>query len=275
MSKIGIMQGRLSTPVGGRLQAFPAERWVQEFALARSVPLDYLEWIYEEQNSDLNPIATIAGVELIRISSERSGVAVRALCADYFMDRPLVRCGDHELAERQQVLAELIHRCSKLGILRVVLPFVDSSAIIDSDELLDVAKTLLALSATIENAKVELHLETSLDPTQFADLMSRIDHPMIRINYDTGNSASLGYRPADEFRTYGRWIGSVHIKDRVCGGGSVPLGSGDADFETVFGELGRFSYSGDFTLQVARGQNGEEVEGARNNLAFIRRFTAD
>ena len=39
---------------------------------------------------------------------------------------------------------------------------------------------------------------------------------MIKVNYDSGNSASLGYDPTDEFAAYGERVGSVHIKDRVA-----------------------------------------------------------
>ena len=48
----------------------------------------------------------------------------------------------------------------------------------------------------------------------------------MRVNYDSGNSASLGYRPRDEFAAYGSRVGSVHLKDRRLGAGTAPLGRG-------------------------------------------------
>jgi hexulose-6-phosphate isomerase len=95
---------------------------------------------------------------------------------------------------------------------------------------------------------------------------------MLKVNYDTGNSGSLGYRPTEEFAAYGSRIGSVHVKDRILGGGSVPLGNGSTDFPTVFEGLRKVDYCGDFTLQAARGQPGDEVKWARKNLKFLRRF---
>ena len=65
-------------------------------------------------------------------------------------------------------------------------------------------------------------------------LLSRLPDPPFKANYDTGNSASLGYDPVEELGAYGPRIGSVHVKDRVRGGGTVPLGEGDARVETVF-----------------------------------------
>ena len=45
---------------------------------------------------------------------------------------------------------------------------------------------------------------------------------------DIGNSASLGLNPLDEFEAFGDRILNVHVKDRVLGGTTVPLGLGNA-----------------------------------------------
>ena len=50
---------------------------------------------------------------------------------------------------------------------------------------------------------MELHLETSLNPQRFAELLAKVPHPMLKVNYDSGNSSSLGYHPRDEFAAYG------------------------------------------------------------------------
>jgi hexulose-6-phosphate isomerase len=123
-----------------------------------------------------------------------------------------------------------------------------------------------------EETGIEIHLETSLGPAEFAKLLNCVPHPKLRVNYDSGNSASLGYSPTNEFAAYGDRIGSVHIKDRVLNGGTVPLGTGSADFPALFSCLERIEYRGDFTLQVARGTPGDEVAWAKRNLAFVRRY---
>ena len=58
---------------------------------------------------------------------------------------------------------------------------------------------------------------------------------------------------------YGERIGSFHIKDRILGGQTVPLGQGSADFAKLRACLVNFDYRGDFVLQVARGANGDEL----------------
>ena len=119
------------------------------------------------------------------------------------------------------------------------------------------------------DAGVELHLETDCGPESLAALLANLPHPMLKANYDCGNSSSLGYDVYLELAAYGERIGSVHIKDRIRGGGTVPLGQGDADIPALLAGLSRLEYPGDFVLQIARGTVGEEIEWARHNRAYL------
>jgi hexulose-6-phosphate isomerase len=84
------------------------------------------------------------------------------------------------------------------------------------------------------SAGVELHLETDFPPHELAQVLAQINHPLIKANYDIGNSASLGFDCRRELSLLAPWLGSVHVKDRVLGGGTVPLGSGAADLSAAF-----------------------------------------
>lgn len=263
------MQGRLVPPVDGKIQCFPRERWRDEFAFAAEAGLDAIEWIFDVFGLDENPLSTAAGLQEMADLSSNSGIAIRSVCADYFMDRPLLRVDADELADRIGRLVWLLRQCAILGVKRVVLPFVDASKIDPDVELGSVAATLGRVLAVVDETGVELHLETSLAPEPFAKLLDLLAHPAIKVNYDSGNSASLGYSPTAEFAAYGTRVGSVHIKDRVHRGGTVPLGTGDADFEALFAALAHVDYQGDFVLQVARGVSGDEVAWARKNLGFL------
>jgi len=53
---------------------------------------------------------------------------------------------------------------------------------------------------------------------------------------------------------------NVHIKDRMLGGTTVPLGTGNANFEVIFSELSRLNYEGNFILQTARATSDEHAE---------------
>jgi L-ribulose-5-phosphate 3-epimerase len=266
---IGIIQGRLLPPVNNRIQCFPRENWADEFAFAALTQLDCIEWIYDLYGADANPLASDAGVDTIKSLSTQHGVKVLSVCADYFMDRPLVRASSAELNERLSILFWLMRRCQLLGMNRLVLPFVDNSRIETDAELEGVIVTLARTLTVAAEAGIEIHLETSLAPHRFGVLLGRLPHPVLKVNYDSGNSSSLGYQPRDEFAAYGARIGSVHIKDRVRGGATVPLGTGNADLPGLFACLQAVDYAGDLILQVARGAPGDELEWAKRNRVSV------
>jgi hexulose-6-phosphate isomerase len=51
-----------------------------------------------------------------------------------------------------------------------------------------------------------------------------------------------------------------------------PLGEGSANFDDVFASIRSIGYTGGFTLQVARGEDGDEVHWIRKQLDFIRHY---
>jgi hexulose-6-phosphate isomerase len=269
LPRLTTMQGRLLRPTADKFQCFPRDGWEEEFASASAVPLDGLEWIYDLHGLNANPLETESGLARMKELSARHHVTIHSLCADYFMDLPLLRVTDGQHRERLDRLHWLVRRCERAGIQRVVLPFVDSSRIETLAETDLVIQCLRAVLPTAEVCGIELHLETALAPTPFGALLDRLNHPLIKVNYDSGNSASLGYHPREEFQAYGSRLGSVHIKDRLRDGATVPLGTGSTDFKALRECLSRRAYNGDFVLQVARGQPGDEVNWVRQHRRFV------
>src|SRR5262249_32793391 len=127
--RIAIMQGRLLPPQNGRFQCFPRDRWRDEFPLAAAADLHAIEWIYDLRGADINPIATDIGSSEIKAISNRHGVGVYSVCADYFMDRPFARATPSQFVELTEHLHWLLGRCSQADISRIVMPFVDDSRI--------------------------------------------------------------------------------------------------------------------------------------------------
>ena len=256
MLPIGIMQGRLLPKINGRFQCFPSERWRDEFPLAQQAGLQLIEWIYEVYGSERNPLTTDEGIAELEVLSVKHEVAVRSLCADYFMDHPLLANPEEGLKK----LSWLLDRCQRAGIKRIILPFVDASRLADEEEESAIVDLLLRVAPEAGRVGIELHLETDLPPARFAKLIARLPEPVFRVNYDSGNSASNGYNVTEEFAAYGRRIGSLHFKDRVRGGGTVPLGTGNADFRALRTALKSIAYDDDVILQVARGREGDELD---------------
>jgi hexulose-6-phosphate isomerase len=264
------MQGRLVPPEPGRFQSFPRARWRDEFPYAAAAHIDAIEWIYDAYGADLNPLGSDAGLAEMRSLAERFGVAVVSVCADYFMDFPIVHATGDERSELFARFSWLLERCGAAGVRRVVVPFVDASKIEGEDHVERALSFLRELLPRAEAMGVEIHLETALGPSKFAAFLARLPHPMVKVNYDAGNSAALGFAPAEELAAYGERLGSVHVKDRVLGGTTVPLGTGNADLPALFEGLARLRYRGDYVLQVARGVPGDELQWSRDNAAFVR-----
>lgn len=274
MTMIGIMQGRLLPPVNNAIQAFPQHGWQSEFALAAEIGLDCIEFIFDGDEYTNHPLMTRNGLREVQHLILDTGVRVRSVCADYFMPYPLHRGTSDQLAARGTILQDLILNCSTLDIGNIIVPCVDNSRLRNENERQEFKFRLEKCLPIAEECGINIALETDLGPDSFADLVQEIDHDCLKINYDTGNSASLGYDPAAEFASYGKWITDVHIKDRVLGGTTVPLGEGSVDFPLVFTLLDRLNYSGIFILQTARKEPGRELETIKGYLDFIGKYFA-
>jgi L-ribulose-5-phosphate 3-epimerase len=267
--RLAVMQGRLLPPLDGRFQSFPLNLWREEFLFAAQASLDAIEWIYDSIDERCNPLGTDVGLAEMKRLCEEHGIAVASVCADYFMERPFLRVSPAEMEVGMSKLLWLMERCRVAGIERVVLPFVDNSRIENDTDEAQVVEILTRALKAAETSGIELHLETSLGPKEFASLLASLPHPLLKVNYDSGNSASLGYDSAEEIAAYGERIGSVHIKDRVRGGGTVPLGSGNANIPVLFSHLFRIGYRGDFVMQIARAEPGMELDWIRKNREGI------
>lgn len=252
-------QGRLGPPLDGHYQAFPRATWEQELAMLGRLPgIRGIEWMYDLYGLGANPLESESGRQWLNVCLAQAGLKLHSVCADYFMDCPLVRCTSAQRKQRCERLAWLIDVCPQVGIRRIVLPLLDAASIRTPQERATVVDCLLQILPLAQKRGVHLSLESDLAPQPFRELLLEFDHPMVGVNYDTGNSAAAGFDPREEFATYGAWIVSVHVKDRRRGAATVPLGEGDADFPLLRELLQQIDYRGDFVMEAARGEPGQE-----------------
>jgi hexulose-6-phosphate isomerase len=250
--RLGVMQGRLCPQVGDRIQAFPGAGWSNDFAMSRELGLSCIEWVFEEPDLESNPIMSDCGIRDMRQVSGDSGVAIGSVVADYFMTKRLFGEPKPDIERAVDMLRILIRNCRAADIPLVELPFVDASALKTAHDQMDLLENLKRPLEDARKEGVAVGLETSLPPKEFRRLLDALSPWGVRANYDMGNSSSLGFDPAEEIPVLGKDIGNVHIKDRVRGGGTVPLGQGDTDFGEVFRRLKALRYDGDFIFQSAR-----------------------
>jgi len=200
---------------------------------AAELGLNCIEFVLDFNDADLNPLLRADGPDEILLVSQKTGVRVTTVCADYFMDAPLHHSDEQIAAQSQCVLQRLLSNGKKLGLTDIVIPCVDQSSLIGDAAIDHFIARMRPLEEAAEMSGINLSLETDLAPQPFAELLERFDS-RVTVNYDTGNSAALGYDPLEELACYGEKITDIHIKDRKLGGGSVPLGTGDFQFDRFF-----------------------------------------
>lgn len=249
MKPIGIMQGRLVPRYQNRYQAFPVGYWEAEFHIAKSLGIDAIEFILDYNDWQTNPLMSETGISQIQKTIADTGTQVFSICADYFMQAPFH--SPHQ-QHSEEVLLKLIEFSSKLPVRDIVIPCVDQSSLKTPENKEQLITSLRKCIKKAKEKNIFLNLETDLNPTDFRGLLEQFDSTQIKVNYDIGNSASLGYDPEEEFKAYGELISDLHIKDRILGGGSVPLGTGNARLELVFNLLKKVRFQGNICMQAAR-----------------------
>jgi len=269
MKKIGIMQGRLLPMTNNRIQEFPIDNWEREFHLAKEAKLDCIEWIFEYP--DKNPIFSRNGVYEIKNIIKETGVNVFTVCADHFMQNKMFDLDELKIKENIETFKKLIEMCSLINVKYIVLPCVDESEISSDDDKNELISSLNKLLPLCEKYEIKISLETSLPPQEFLNFIEKINHPNICINFDSGNSASLGFNPVEEISLLGKYFSHIHIKDRLLHGTTVTLGTGNTNFDEIFRSLNQIGYNGIFILQGAR-QEKEEIETIIEYRDFVKDY---
>jgi L-ribulose-5-phosphate 3-epimerase len=118
--------------------------------------------------------------------------------------------------------------------------------------------------------RIDVSLETHKGPTQNAEamltLMAEVDHPRVRLNFDTGNIAyyNRGLDPADELEKVKHLVRSVHLKDSRGGIEDwyfPAIGDGGAvNFARIRQIMDGVGFVGPYTIEI-EGIGGEPEPG--------------
>lgn len=259
LQRIGFMQGRLSALVDEKIQSFPWDEWRSEFPRAKDLGLARMEWTIDQERLRENPLTTEQGQQEILALSGEHGVRIASLTGDCFMQAPFWKV---DAVVRDALLAELdllVSACSRIGIEFVVIPLVDNGRIERERESDTLKRELLARSGQLARRNVRIVFESDLPPRDLARFIEAFPADIFGINYDSGNSAALGYDSDEEIAAYAPRILNVHVKDRIRGGTTVPLGTGNADLSKTIRLIERSGYRGQYILQTARAADGDHA----------------
>jgi hexulose-6-phosphate isomerase len=264
------MQGRLCDCVDGKIQAFPWVDWEHEFPAAAKMNLSLMEWTLDQNHLYKNPLMTLTGQERIKSLCFRHNISILSLTGDCFMQAPFWKVEGHARIRLQEDFIAICRACSVLGIRMIVVPLVDNSRIENLKQENCLVNFLLDHKSFLADEGLQVIFESDFAPVELAHLIARLPCNQFGINYDIGNSAFMGFDPEIEFEAYGERILNIHVKDRVLGGGTVPLNTGCANFELVFTLLARYGYKGNYILQTARSADGKhsEILSSYRNMTY-------
>jgi inosose dehydratase len=149
----------------------------------------------------------------------------------------------------------------------------------DAAERAAVVRNLKRLGEVAAEVGLVVALETHKGPTQNADamlaLMDEVDHPHVRLNFDTGNIAyyNPGVDPVAELRRVAPLVRNVHVKDnrgRPEDWYFPELGAGGAvDFRAVREALDAVGFAGPYTIEI-EGIAGEPEPGLDGRQARVK-----
>ena len=263
------MQGRLSNPVEDKIQAFPWDDWEKEFIIANEISLNLMEWTLDDYKFFENPIMNTLGRKKIKYLSDKYKIDINSLTGDCFMQKPFWKANLKERQILEDKFLFVCESCSFLGIKIIVVPLVDNGSIENSEQENRLVEFLLDNISKFQKLNLQVAFESDYIPSKLKTFINKLPEKLFGINYDTGNSAALGFNPLEEFYEYGNRIINVHIKDRKFNGKTVPLTEGDADFKKIFKGLNNLGYEGNFILQTARALDGNHSEIIKNYQTFV------
>ncbi len=260
MLEIGFMQGRLVDQVNDQIQAFPKDNWEKEIQIAYKNNFSLMEWTLDQKNLYENPLMNAKGKgKIIQFLNEKK-ISIPSITGDCFMQKPFWKSKGKQRKNLEKNFIDICENCSSLGIKLIVVPVVDNGSIDNENQEKYLLDFMTNLSGFLKINNLKIIFESDLNPNKLINFIKKYPEDVFGINYDIGNSASLGFEAKNEFEAYGHRILNVHVKDRLFKGTTVPLGEGNADFERVFYELKRINYKGNLILQTARARKGKHVE---------------
>jgi hexulose-6-phosphate isomerase len=267
---IGIMQGRLSKPRSRLIQEFPWETWREEFSLAHKIGISIIEWTVDHARFFENPLFLDSMTHEVKNLMDSYQITVCSATLDNFVTAPIHKINPTtKNSSKIEILFWVIDEAIKKNIKLLVLPIVADSGGENTASLIELKKQICLVQNYLVNKELQIALECELSLEKIDYLYNSFtSFDNIGFNFDMGNSAALGNDAVEEIQLYGNKLFNVHIKDRILGGSTVPLGEGTVNFKKVFNELHLIGYEGNYILQAARIPQQNEVVTVKKYLDY-------
>tara|TARA_B110000438_G_scaffold303352_1_gene364432 strand:- start:3040 stop:3879 length:840 start_codon:yes stop_codon:yes gene_type:complete len=267
-NNLGIMQGRLVDSPNKKIQCFPGIKWKKEFKIAKLNGFHLIEWTVNKYNLNTNPLLQQKKLKEIKKEKKNFNIRIDSLTCDYFMETAFfLEKNNSKKEEIINNLKKLIKHSQLLNIKFFIIPLVDKTSIKTTNHENQVIKLIKGFLPLVKRNSYIL-FETDYKPNKIRNFIKKFNTTKVKINYDTGNSASLGFN-FDEEKNYYDLIKNVHIKDRKLKGSTVRLGLGNARLKKIINFFKKKKYRGNFILQTARNKRNLHVQEINLNRDYI------
>ena len=262
---IGILQGRLSPSEDGRFQ-FSPKVWEPEFEKARELRFTAIEWLFDFVGFVENAIISRQGREVITQVSQKTGVTVNSICADYYMKYQFTGA---DASASIQMLRTLIDAAVMTKEKLILIPLLEGNAPKNDAERGEAVSRIREVLPYLEERNVRIGFETEMSRKELLNFLDAFQSDAVGIYYDIGNATSYGFDVPGDIRFFGKRIFGVHAKDRKRGSTqSVLLGTGDAPYKEAIQALTEIGFGGTIIMQAWRGD--DFLADAKHQLLFLR-----
>tara|TARA_E500000178_G_C16979885_1_gene735231 strand:+ start:918 stop:1745 length:828 start_codon:yes stop_codon:yes gene_type:complete len=270
---IGFMQGRLiPSEKKGRIQYFPAKNWEKEIKLAKKNNFNLMEWTIDYDNIKKNPLFNKNLFKKFLHVKKKYKINIPSVTCDFFMQMPFFKLKGKKRKIAISNLFKIIENGSKLKVNIFVIPLVDNSSVKNTKQYKQIISFFNDKHFLKKlGRKNKIVFETDLSPKKNLNFIKNFNKKNFGINYDTGNSASNGFKFNKE-KIFFKRVYNIHIKDRPLNGKTVRLGKGDFNFKYFFNFIKKSNYKGNFIMQTARAPRNRHIKEAIINREFIKKF---
>jgi hexulose-6-phosphate isomerase len=210
---LGVMQGRLSEPIGGRIQSFPEYSWQKEFDMAEKIGLNAIEWTIDLESFDRHPLINSNHKDAITQLLNRYQISCSTVTCDFFMQyTPWISTSS--LSDLEARIETLISSKNLFGKKIMVIPLVDEGSPKSDAQWEYLRKMLLNFVPLLSKHDTEIAFEFDIPPEEQIVFLESLNSSRFGTNFDSGNSASLGFDSIFEIEVTKNFLKNVHVKEQ-------------------------------------------------------------
>jgi sugar phosphate isomerase/epimerase len=197
--------------------------------------------------------------------------------------RVMVMRGEASLAQPSSVdeLAAQLATCEKMGVRYMFLSpkHPGASKEVAIERLRRVGDAAKKHGVTVV---LETHPDLGTNAAVHLETMRQVDHPSVRVNFDTGNITYYHQHTAavSELKKIMDYVATVELKDHSgepMGWAFPALGQGKVDFAGILAVLKERGFAGPITIEVegVRGKPWDEAQTKQaiaESVAFLRKL---